>query len=836
MSAEEAATAPDPGAVRVKDQLLEEEMKSSYLTYAMSVIDSRALPDVRDGLKPSQRRILVAMNDLNLGPRAKFRKCAKIAGDTTGNYHPHGDQVVYPTLVRMAQDFNMRYVLVDKQGNFGAIDGSPPAAMRYTEARMAQPAVDMMEDLDKDTVSFVRNYDDTRDEPTVLPGRFPNLICNGSEGIAVGMATSIPPHNLTEVCNALIALINNPEIHLGEIAKILTGPDFPTGGIILGRSGIAEAYSTGRGRITVRARAHIEQAGRDRETVVITELPYQVNPTNVFEKVKELLERKEIEGLDYVNDETDREGGLRLVFEAKKGFQGDVLLNQLYRLTPLQSTYGINLLALVGGRPKTLTIKELLAGYRDHRVDVIQRRTRFLKRKAEERLHIVEGLLIAIADIDEVVRIIRSSASPAAAKTGLIAHFVLSDRQADAILAMRLARLTGLEVEKLQLEKAGLLADIERYAKILADIREVYALIIQDLEALKAAMGDERKTEISEQEGEIEDESLVPAGQMLVTMSHAGYVKRLLPDSFRVQGRGGVGVIGADTGDDDFVERMLVADNHDTFLIFTNWGQVHWLKCWRIKECTRENRGSYIGNLVLLREETEAGGRGREKVASVLPVRDFDGRFMVTISKNGIIKKTPLADYSNPRSNGIIGVGLDEGDSLVRAMLTSGTDDILVSTSQGQTIRFSEDSVRSMGRGAVGVIAVRFKEAKEGDHVVDMAVAEDTAELLSVSAGGYATRVPISEYPQKGRGGQGVINMGMLERNGEVVAVSVVRKGDELILISGGGIINRMALDDVRTIGRGGGGVRVKKLQEGDRVASGVVLPASEAALEVPPS
>ena len=836
MSTEEAANAPDAGAVRVKDQLLEEEMKSSYLTYAMSVIVQRALPDVRDGLKPSQRRILVAMNDLNLGPRAKFRKCAKIAGDTTGNYHTHGDQVVYPTLVRMAQDFNMRYVLVDKQGNFGAIDGSPPAAMRYTEARMATPSVDMMEDLDKETVSFVRNYDDTRDEPTVLPGRFPNLLCNGSEGIAVGMATSIPPHNVVEVADALIALINDPEIHLGDLVKIIKGPDFPTGGIILGRRGIAEAYSTGRGKVTVRARAHIEASGRDRETVVVTELPYQVNPTSVFEKIKELLERKEIEGLDYVNDETDREGGLRLVFEAKKGFQGDVLLNQLYRLTPLQSTYSIILLALVGGRPKTLSIKEMLAGYRDHRVDVIQKRTRFLKRKAEERLHIVEGLLKAIADIDEVVRIIRTSSSPPVAKTGLVTHFVLSDRQADAILAMRLARLTGLEVEKLQQEKAALLADIARFARILGDIREVYALIIQDLEALKASMGDARRTEISDQEGEIEDESLVPNGQMLVTMSHAGYVKRLSPDTFRLQGRGGVGVIGADTGDDDFVERMLVAENHDTFLIFTNWGQVHWLKCWRIKECARENRGSYIGNLIPLREETGEGGRGREKVASVLPVREFDDRFLVTISRNGIIKKSALSDYSNPRSNGIIGVGLDEGDSLVRAMLTSGKDDLLVSTSQGQTIRFSEDEVRPMGRSAVGVIAVRFKEAKEGDRVVDMAVADDSAELLSVSAGGYATRVAISEYPCKGRGGQGVINMGMLDRNGEVVAVSVVRKGDELILISGGGIINRMTLDDVRTIGRGGGGVRVKKLQEGDRVASGVVLTAPEVVLEATPS
>ena len=812
----------------VQDQLLDEEMKSSYLIYAMSVIVQRALPDVRDGLKPSQRRILVAMNDLNLSPRAKFRKCSKIAGDTTGNYHPHGDQVVYPTLVRLAQDFNIRYPLVDKQGNFGAIDGSPPAAMRYTEARMAQPAMDMMDDLDKETVSFVRNYDDTRDEPTVLPGRFPNLVCNGSQGIAVGMATSIPPHNLMEVADALIAMIHNPEISLAEVLAILPGPDFPTGGIILGRAGIHQAYTSGRGNIVVRARAHIEKAGKDRESIVVTELPYQVNPTVVFDKVKELLADKVIDGLDYVNDETDREGGLRLVFELKKGFQADVILNQLYRHTALQSTFSIILIALSGGRPRTFSIKEMLAGYRDHRIDVIQRRTRYLKRKAEERLHIVEGLLIAIADINEVVRIIRTSSSPQTARAGLIQHFILSERQADAILAMRLARLTGLEVEKLQAEKLELLAAIERYNQILGDIGEVHKLIIADLEALKATAGDARRTEISAQEGEIEDESLIPTGQMLVTMSHEGYVKRMSPEIYRLQGRGGVGVIGADTAEGDFIERMILADNHDYFLVFTTFGQLHWLKCWRIKECAREARGTFIGNLIPLRDETGEGGRGKEQVASVLPVREFDDRHLVTISRNGIIKKTPLTEYSNPRAGGIIGAGLQDKDCLVRAVLTNGSNELLVSTSQGQTIRFSENDVRPMGRSATGVIAVRFKEAKEGDHVVDMAVADDSAELLSISAIGFGTRVPVAEYPLKGRGGQGVINMRMEdERNSEVVLVGTVREGDELILISERGKTIRMSVSDVRRIGRGGAGVRVMKPAEGDRVASGVVLSAS---------
>ncbi len=811
----------------VRDQILDEEMKSSYLTYAMSVIISRALPDIRDGLKPSQRRILVAMNDLNLTPRAKFRKCSKIAGDTTGNYHPHGDQVVYPTLVRLAQDFNMRYPLVDKQGNFGAIDGSPPAAMRYTEARMAQPSTDMMDDLDKDTVAFVRNYDDTRDEPTVLPGRFPNLVCNGSQGIAVGMATSIPPHNLNEVVDALIALINNPEITLAQVLAIIPGPDFPTGGIILGHAGINQAYVSGRGNIVVRARATIETDDKGRESIVVTELPYQVNPTVIFDKVKDLLAEKVIDGLDYVNDETDREGGLRLVFELKKGFQADVILNQLYRYTALQSTFSINLLALSGGRPRTLSIKDMLVGYRDHRINVIQRRTRYLKRKAEERLHIVEGLLIAIADINEVVRIIRSSSSPPAARTGLIQHFVLSERQADAILAMRLARLTGLEVDKLQAEKIELLSSIARYNEILGDVREVHKLIIADLVALKASAGDARRTEISSQEGEIEDESLIPTGQMLVTFSHEGYVKRMSPEIYRQQGRGGVGVIGADTADGDFIERMILADNHDYFMVFTSFGQVHWLKCWRIKECVREARGTYIGNLIPLRDEGGAGGRGKEQVASVLPVREFDGRQLVTISRNGIIKKTALEEYSNPRAGGIIGAGLQDGDRLVRAVLTSGNNELLVSTSQGQTIRFSEAEVRPMGRSATGVIAVRFKESKEGDHVVDMAVADDTAELLSISALGFGTRVPVVEYPVKGRGGQGVINMRMEdERQSEVVLVSTVREGDDLILISERGKTIRMSASDVRLIGRGGAGVRVMKPSEGDRVASGVVLAA----------
>jgi DNA gyrase subunit A len=821
---------PQPGAVppeNVRDYPLDEELKSSYLTYAMSVIIQRALPDARDGLKPSQRRILVAMNDLNLGPRAKFRKCAKIAGDTSGNYHPHGEGVVYPTLVRLAQDFNMRYPLIDKQGNFGAIDGSPPAAMRYTEARLAFPAVDLLDDLDKDTVDFDRNYDDTRDEPSVLPSRFPSLLCNGSQGIAVGMATSIPPHNLGEVADALIALIHDPQISIADLMQHLPGPDFPTGGIICGRSGILRAYTTGRGQVTLRARTDIEPVGKDREQIVVTELPYQVNPVNIFDKVKALISEKVIEGISYANDETDRKEGLRLVFEVKKGHQADVVLNQLFRHTQLQTTFSLIMLALSNQRPRTFSIKELLSEFRDHRIEVIQRRTRFLKRKAEERLHIVEGLLVAIANIDEVVQVIKSSSSPAEAKDELGRRFLLSPRQADAILAMRLSRLTGLEVEKLRQEKHDLEAAIARYMEILGDVREVHALIIADLEDLKARYGDARRAEIQEEELEIEDEALIPEGKMLVTLSHHGYIKRMSPDIYRSQARGGKGVIGADTKEGDFLERLILADNKDYFLIFTTWGWVHWLKVWRIPELGRASQGRFIENLIPLREDATWG---KEKVASIIPVKEFDDRFLVTASRNGYIKKTPLEAYSRPKRGGIIGAGLKEGDNLVRAALTTGDRDLMLSTSQGQTIRFNEQDVRSMGRTAAGVIAVKFK--KEGDHAVDMQVADDEAMQLTVCERGYGLRTRVADYPRKRRGGMGVVNVRGLERNGPVVMARLTTGGDDLILISEQGKIVRMPSDEVRLIGRGGQGVRVMSLNEGDRVVAGVLVPRDEEQVE----
>jgi len=812
----------------IHDQILDEELKSSYLTYAMSVIISRALPDVRDGLKPSQRRVLLSMHDLNLGPRAKYRKCAKITGDTTANYHPHGDQVVYPTLVRLAQDFNMGYPLVDKQGNFGAIDGSPAAAQRYTEARMSEAAVDLLDDLEKDTVDLVRNYDDSRDEPTVLPGRFPNLLCNGSQGIAVGMATSVPPHNLREIADAIIALIANPDIDLSGLMEYVKGPDFPTGGIICGRSGIVQAYATGRGHLTVRAKAVIEPMGKDREQIVVTELPYQVNPITIFEKCKDLIAEKVIEGISNINDETDREDGLRLVFEIKKGFQADVVLNQLYRHTQLQDTFSINLLALSKGRPVTFQLKGLLAAYVDHRVEVIRRRTRFLKRKAEERLHIVLGLLIAIANIDEVIRVIRESSDTPTAKTNLMGKFLLSERQATAILDMRLARLTALEAHKLEEERLELEAQIRRYNEILGDIREVHKLIVEDLEALKGRYTTSRRTEIAEAEGEIEDERLIPNDPMLVTVSHSGYIKRISPQEFRAQGRGGKGITGADTKDGDFIERLISANNHDTFLVFTTRGQVFWLKVYAIPLLGRTSAGRFIENLIEFKElESEGGRKVKEKVASILPIAKggFDtDRYLVTVTRQGIVKKTPLSDYGRPKKGGIIGAGLKDDDVLIRALITSGKDHILISTAKGQTIRFDEEEVRPMGRTASGVIGISFKF--DGDEVVDADVADDTAALLTVCANGYGKRSLCSEYPQKGRGTQGTQNVSSegIERNGNVVAARVCRGDEDLIMISVNGMTVRTTTAEVREIGRGGMGVRVMSLASDDRIGAAVLV------------
>ena len=801
----------------VQDHNLDEEMKESYLSYAMSVIIQRALPDVRDGLKPSQRRILVAMNDLNLGPRSKYRKCAKIVGDTTGNYHPHGDQAVYPTLVRLAQGFNMRYKLIEPQGNFGYVDGSPPAAMRYTEARLASPAVDVLDDLDKDTVDFVPNYDDTRVEPTVLPARFPNLLCNGSQGIAVGMATSIPPHNLTEVCNALIALINNPELDLAQLMEIIPGPDFPTGGIICGRTGVLNAYRTGRGQVMVRGKVTVEEKRGDRETIVITELPYQVNPNTIFDRLKELIADGVIKGITNVNDETDRKDGLRLAIDVKRGENTELIINQLYKHTPLQSTFSIIMLALDKGRPRTFPIVDFLKAFRDHRVEVIQRRTRYLLRKAQERCHIVEGLRIAVQNIDEVVKIIKESSSPDTARTSLIARFELSKRQADAILAMRLSRLTGLEVEALEAEYKQLLEDIADYQAILADVGRVHAMIIEDLELLKERLGDKRRTAIEMVDVSIEDESLIPEEDVVVTITHTGYIKRSHVDTYRAQARGGKGVSGGDLKDGDFVERILVASSHDYFMFFTDHGRLFWLKGYQIPELSRQSRGRAIVNLLNL--------QGEEKVTSIIPVRDYDDRFLVLITRHGYIKKTPLSAYGRVRSNGLIACTLGEGDRLVRAVITHGEDEIMVGTIQGKGIRFNETDVRTMGRTARGVRAIRLKE---DDRVAGVVVVEEGKTLFTICEGGYGKRTDFSEYRVQGRGGGGVRNIKTPERNGPVVNLLGVAEDETLMLISERGMIVRTSVAEVSQMGRDTQGVRVMSLKKDDRIVACAIAPAED--------
>lgn len=810
----EGSAMPNIG-LNVREQLLDQEMKESYLSYAMSVIIQRALPDVRDGLKPSQRRILVAMNDLNLGPRAKHRKCMKIVGDTTGNYHPHGDQAVYPTLVRLAQGFNMRYRLIDPQGNFGYVDGSPPAAARYTEARMTSAAVDMLEDLEKDTVDFIPNYDDTRTEPTVLPGRFPNLLANGSQGIAVGMATSIPPHNVREVCDSIIAYIKNPKISLAELARIMPGPDFPTGGIICGSSGIIDAYRTGRGLITVRGKVSVEERRGDRESIVITELPYQVNPTAIFERLKELIADGTMKGITNVNDESDRQAGLRLVIDVKKGENTELLINQLYKLTPVQATFSIIMLALDKGRPKTLAITDFLRAYRDHRVEVIQRRTRYLLRKALERSHIVEGLLIAVRNIDEVVKIIKESRDPQQANANLMARFTLSKRQADAILAMRLARLTGLEVKELEEEYRTLQEEIARYRAILADITIVHGMIIEDLEDIKAKHADARRTSIESSAEDITDESLIADEDSAVTVSHAGYIKRLDLAVFRAQGRGGKGVSGADLKEGDFIEKLIIAHSKAYFLFFTDRGRLLWLKVYEIPEMARTARGRALINLLSLQEN--------EKVTSIIPVREFaEDRFLMMVTEQGTIKKTPLSAFSNVRAGGIIACTLDEGDKLCRAIVTDGKSECVIATSQGQAIRFHEDDVRPMGRTARGVRGIRLDGE---DRVVDLVLREPNKMLLTVCARGYGKRTPYDDYRLQSRGGSGVINIKTSSRNGPVVCTLSTADGDQVLLVSERGMIVRTEVSQVRETGRNAQGVRMMSIGEDDRLVACAIIP-----------
>ena len=811
-----------PSGGRITPRLIEREMSESYLTYALSVIHSRALPDVRDGLKPSQRRILVAMNDLKLRPSAKYRKCANIAGHTSGEYHPHGESVIYPTLVRMAQHFSLRYPLVDGQGNFGSIDGDPPAAMRYTEARMDGTAVEMMADLEKETVDLQPNYDERLMEPTVLTSRFPNLLCNGSDGIAVGMATSLPPHNLREIAAAIRLVLDDPSIEQNALLEVVDGPDFPTGGTIMGRSGFRRAYATGRGRVIVRAKSHVEEI-RTKEQLVFTEIPYQVRKSTIIEKIVEIVRDQRVAGISDLRDESDRDG-IRLVVELKKGEDPQVILNQLYQFTPLQTTYSIINLAIHKGRPRTLTLRGLIDAFIEHRREVIRRRSRFLLRKAEERKHIVEGLRIAIGEIDEVIRIIRAAKDTDSAKQGLIAAFELSSAQAQAIVDMRLGRLTGLEREKLEEEYNKLVAEIADLEDILARDERVRAIILEDIDELEKKFGDDRRTEVSAEEidGSFDIEELITEEMMVVTFSHAGYVKRTALDEYRAQSRGGRGVKGSTSKEGDVLKSLFVANTHDYLLCFTNRGRVHWLKVYQLPEGSRTSQGRAIKNLLPF--------EGNEEIHTVLRVPNFDGESSVFFAtKKGTVKKTLLEAYSRPRNGGIWAIQLDEDDELVGVGLSKPGDTILLGTATGKAIRFDEAAARAMGRQAHGVRGIKLLG---DDRVVGMVVASDPeGTVFSACENGYGKRTPLEEYPVKNRGGQGVINIKATSRNGLVMGVALAADEDDVMFITKSGMIVRSPVADMRPMGRGTQGVRLINLKSEDQLVSTEIVRAADLAM-----
>ena len=817
-----AETKP-PAAARISDLLIEREMRESYLTYALSVIHDRALPDVRDGLKPSQRRILVAMNDLNLRSNAKYRKCAKIAGDTSGNYHPHGESVIYPTLVRMAQPFRLRHTLIDGQGNFGSIDGDPPAAMRYTEARMAGPAEEMLADLDKETVDLRSNYDETRYEPTVLPARFPNLLVNGSEGIAVGMSTALPPHNLGEVIAALRLLLANPATALPQILEVMHGPDFPTGGIICGRAGIHQAFATGRGKITLRGRIHHEEEeGSRRNRLVVTEIPYEREKAAIIEKIAEEVKAERIEGIHDIRDESDRDG-MRMVIELKKDADPVVVENLLYKHSPLQTTYAIRNTALIEGEPRTLTVKQLLQAYIDHRFEVIRRRTRYLLDKAEARLHILEGLMIAIQAIDEVVEIIKTSDDTGIAKARLEETFGLSALQSQAIVDMRLGRLTGLEVHKLQQEIDGLKTDIAWYQRILAEDQLVRDIISEDLDDIEKRYAEPRRTEIGEGVQDFLTEDLITEETMVVTVSRQGYVKRTSSAAYRAQTRGGRGITGGKSKDGDYLSHLFVCSTHDYLLVVTDRGRMFWLKVYRLPEQERTARGRSIRNLI-------EGIQPDERIRSILATRNFDeGDFLLFATAKGKIKKTELKAYSRPRTAGIIATKLEDGDKLVGVELVSAGDEVLLATAGGQVVRFLEEEARPMGRNAAGV---RGAALKSGDKVVDLVSGREDEYLLLATENGYGKRTRIGEFRRTKRGSQGVVGIRTAGRNGAVVGARNASRHHEVLLSTVNGMMVRIHVEEISVQGRATQGVRLVNRKDGDRLSSIAMIPQENEAEE----
>ena len=787
---------------------IEDEMKSSYLDFSMSVNLSRAIPDVRDGFKPSQRRILVAMRDLNLTPGRPTRKCAKIVGQTIGDYHPHGDLAVYDTLARMAQPFSMRYPMVFGQGNFGSIDGDPPGAMRYTESRMSRLAIEMMEDIDKNTVDFMPNYDESKDEPTVLPGKFPNLLCNGSLGIGVGMASNLPSHNLSEVVDGIVAVIENPEITIQELAGHIQGPDFATGAIIYGRNAINEYFNTGRGKIKVRARTEIElHEQSEKETIVITEIPYKVNKSSLIEKIADLVREKQILGITDIRDESDR-SGLRIAIDVRRDIPGTIVLNHLFKQTSLETTIGVTMLALVDGRPRVLNIKECIQHFIDHRHEVLVRRTTFDLEKAEQRAHIVEGLRIALDNVDRVIEILRGSRTGEEAMEILVDEFGLSRAQVEAILDMRLQRLTGLERDKLEEEYNELVARIADFRDILSRLDRRMQIIKEEMIDLKERYGDERRTELIDIEGDLSIEDLIADEEMVITISHAGYVKRLPMDTYRSQNRGGKGITGMKTREEDFVEHLFSASTHSYILFFTNRGKCYWLKVWEIPEAGRTARGKAVVNLLQL-------GQG-ESIAAFLPIRTFDDdHYIMMVTRGGLVKKTVLSAYGNPRRNGIVALNILEGDALIEALLTDGDNDIVIASRNGQAVRFHESDVRTMGRGAQGVRGIRLGE---DDRVVGMLASGRDTTLLSVTENGYGKRTDIGSYRLTRRHSKGVSNIRTSERNGPVVSIHAVSDEDELMIITTKGLIIRLPVRDLRPIGRNTQGVRLINLDEGDRV------------------
>ncbi|HWX76796.1 MAG TPA: DNA gyrase subunit A [Candidatus Acidoferrales bacterium] len=789
---------------------IEDEMRQSFMAYSMSVIISRALPDVRDGLKPVHRRVLYAMYDLGNSWDKPYKKSARVAGDVIGKYHPHGEMAVYDTIVRMAQDFSMRYPLIDGQGNFGSIDGDPPAAMRYTEIRMARLGEELLADIEKETVDFIPNYDDQLKEPAVLPARIPNLLINGAAGIAVGMATNIPPHNLGEVIDGLVALVENPNITIKELMKYIPGPDFPTGGFIHGKEPIVQAYNEGKGIIQTRGKAFTETVKRTgKEQIIISEIPFMVNKARLIEQIAGLVQEKKVEGIADLRDESDREG-MRIVIELKRDAVAEIILNQLYKHTALQESFGINMLAIVEGRPKILNLKEALKAFLDHRKEVVTRRTAYDLRKAEERLHILEGLRIALDNLDAVIALIRNAQDPKVAKDGLMTNFGLSEIQAQAILDMRLQRLTGLERDKILQEHKETVELIAQLRAILANEKEIYRIIVDELKEIKEKYGDERRTQIVDHTEEISIEDLIVEEDMAVTISHDGYIKRNPVTLYRAQRRGGKGKIGTTTKEEDFVEYLFIASTHSYILFFTTIGKVYWIKVHELPQATRAARGRPIVNLLNL----EPG----EKVSAFLSVREFqEGRFVVFATKKGLIKKTELMSYANPRANGIRAIALEDRDEVIGVRLTDGQQEIILSTADGQSIRFKEEQVRPTGRGTYGVVGMRLDE---GDALVSMEILSLGAAILTVSENGFGKRTEMDEYRLQSRGGKGIITMKTTDKTGRVVGVQQVTEEDQLMLVTNKGKIIRLRIKDIRVIGRNTQGVHLIDLEEGERVVS----------------